>query len=81
MTWNCTVNNSLTLSTSIYFQCRESLFYQYLSNKTDHFKNKKCTGGKHNKVCLSGMVADNVHGERLPCLWWANQILEDVLKM
>ena len=41
------------------------LFYQCVPNKTYYFKNKKCTGGKHSKVHLTGMVAGNVNGERL----------------
>ena len=28
-----------------------------------HFKNEKCTGGKHSKVRLTGMAACNINGE------------------
>ena len=42
------------------------LFYQCVPNRTYHFKNKKSTGDKHSKVCLTGMTAGNVNGERLP---------------
>ena len=28
--------------------------------------NKRCTGGKHSKVHLTGMAAVNVNGKRLP---------------
>ena len=41
------------------------LFYQFSPSKSLHLKNEKCTGGKHSKVCLSGMVAGNVTGETL----------------
>lgn len=42
------------------------LFYHCLPNKTFHFKKDKCSGGKHSKVRLTGMVAGNAKGERLP---------------
>ena len=42
------------------------LFYQYLPNKTFHFKNDKCSGGKHSKVRLMGMAAGKAKGKRLP---------------
>ena len=42
------------------------LFYRCVSNKTYHFKNGKCTVGKHSKVCLTGIAAVNVNGYRLP---------------
>ena len=42
------------------------LLYQCVPNKTYHFKSKKCTGGKHSKVRLTGMVAGNVNRKRLP---------------
>ena len=42
------------------------LFYQCVPNKTYHFKNEKCTGGKHSIVRLTGMAACNVNDERLP---------------
>ena len=42
------------------------LFYQCVSSKMYYFKNEKRTGGTHSKVCLTGMVAGNVNGERLP---------------
>ena len=38
------------------------LFYQCMSNKTYHFKNEKCTGGKHSKICLTGMAVGNANG-------------------
>ena len=42
------------------------VFYQGVPNKTYHFKSEKWTGGKHSKARLTGMVAGNVNGERLP---------------
>ena len=42
------------------------LFYQALPKKTLHFKNEKCTGGKHSKIRLTGMAAANMAGEKLP---------------
>ena len=29
-----------------------------------NFKNENCTGGKHSKVCLTVMAADNVNRKR-----------------
>ena len=31
-----------------------------------YLKSEKCIGGKHNKVCLTGMAAANAEGEKLP---------------
>ena len=42
------------------------LFYQSLPSKTMHFKGQKRSGGKHSNVCLTGLVAGNAFGERLP---------------
>ena len=42
------------------------LFYRCVSNKTNHFKNGKCTVGKHSNVCWTGIAAVNVNGDRLP---------------
>ena len=50
MAWNYTANNSLPIPDEF------GLFYQCVSNKTSHFKNEKCTEGKHSKVCLTGMA-------------------------
>ena len=41
------------------------LFYQYLPNKILHLKGEKCSGGRHSKVCLTGLAAGNAYGERL----------------
>ena len=42
------------------------LFYQCLANKTLHSKGEKCSGGKHSKIRLTGLVAGKVYGEKLP---------------
>ena len=42
------------------------LFYKALPDKSLHLKSEKCIGGKHNKVCLSGMAAANGEGKKLP---------------
>ena len=42
------------------------LFYQCLPNKTHHFKGQKCSGGKNSKIRLTGMIAGNAIGEKLP---------------
>ena len=31
-------------------------------------KGEKCSGGKHSKICLTGLVAGNAYGERLPMI-------------
>ena len=41
------------------------LFYQCLPNKTLHLKGEKYSGGKHSKVCLTGLAAGNTYGEIL----------------
>ena len=43
-----------------------ALFYNVLPDKSLHLKSEKCIGGKHNKVCLTGMAAANAEGEKLP---------------
>ena len=42
------------------------LFFQCLPNKTYHFKAEKCSGGKNSKVRITGHVAANAVGEKLP---------------
>jgi len=42
------------------------LFYQALPSKSLHFRGKRCAGGKHSKVRLTGMAASNAIGEKLP---------------
>ena len=42
------------------------LFCKALPDKSLHLKSEKCIGRKHNKVCLTGMVASNAEDEKLP---------------
>ena len=42
------------------------LFYEALPSKSLHFRGKRCAGGKHSKVRLTGMAASNALGEKLP---------------
>ena len=42
------------------------LFYEALPSKSLHFRGKRCSGGKHNKVQLTGMAASNALGEKIP---------------
>ena len=39
-----------------------------MPNETLHSKGEKCSGGKHSKVCLTGLAARNAYGERLQML-------------
>ena len=42
------------------------LFYEALPSKSLHFRGKRCSGGKHSKVGLTGMTASNAFGEKIP---------------
>ena len=42
------------------------LFFQALPSKSLHLKDEKCIGGKFSKVRLTGLVAANANGEKLP---------------
>ena len=42
------------------------LFYEALPLKSLHFRGKRCSGGKHSKVRLTGMAAFNAFGEKIP---------------
>ena len=42
------------------------LFYEALLSKSLHFLGKRCSGGKHSKVRLTGMAASNTLGEKIP---------------
>ena len=69
VTWNETTFPSLLSKYDLkdIFNAEEfGLFYQCLPNKTYHFKGQKCSGGKINKVRLTGMAAGNAIGEKLP---------------
>ena len=41
------------------------LFYQALPDKSLHYKGKRCSGGKHIMVRLTGLAAGNATGEKL----------------
>ena len=41
-------------------------FYECLLSKTFHFKSNKCSGGKHNKMRLTGLETGNGDGHKLP---------------
>ena len=41
------------------------LLYEVLPSKSLHFRGKRCSGGKHNKVRLTGMAASNALGEKI----------------
>ena len=42
------------------------LFYKALPTKSMHYKNERCSGGKHSKVRLTGLAAANAVGDKLP---------------
>ena len=42
------------------------LFYEALPSRFLHFQGKRCSGGKHSKVRLTGMVASNALGQNIP---------------
>ena len=42
------------------------LFYEALPSKSLHIRGKRCSGGKHSKVQLTGMAASNALGEKIP---------------
>ena len=44
------------------------LSFQALPNRTLELRGKKCTGGKHSKVRLTGMSAASATGEKVPLL-------------
>ena len=41
------------------------LFYEVLPSKSLHFRGKRCSGGKHSKVRLTGMAASNALDEKI----------------
>ena len=43
-----------------------ALFYEALPSKSLHFRGKRCSGGKHSKVQLTGMAVSNAFGEKIP---------------
>ena len=42
------------------------LFYQCLPYKSYQLKIKKCSGGKHSKIRITGLAAVNAIGNKLP---------------
>ena len=56
------------------------LFYQCLPNKILHLKGENYSGGKHNKICLTGLTAGNAYDDRSRCLSLERLINQDVLK-
>ena len=50
----------------IYNANKFGLFYKALPDKSLHYIGERCSGGKHSKVRLTGLAADNATGEKLP---------------
>ena len=50
----------------IYNANKFGLFYRPLPDKNLHYEGKRCSGGKHSKVILTGLAAGNATGEKLP---------------
>ena len=48
-----------------------ALFFEALPSKSLHFRGKRCSGGKHSKVQLTGMAVSSAFGEKIPnvCDW------------
>ena len=42
------------------------LFYEAMPSKSLHFRSKRCSGGKHSKMRLTGMAASNPFCEKIP---------------
>ena len=40
------------------------LFYQALPDKSSHYKGERCSDGKHSKVRLTGLAANDAMGEK-----------------
>ena len=41
-------------------------FYEAMPSKPLHFRGKRCSGGKHSKVQLTGIAESNPLGEKIP---------------
>ena len=66
--WNETTFPTLLLKYNlkdIFNGDKFGLFYQFLPNKTYHFKGQTCSGGKNSRVRLTGMASGNAIGEKL----------------
>ena len=64
-----------TLPTILAYQLQDifnadefGLFYEALPSKSLHFRSKRCSGGKHSKMRLTGMAASNTLGEKIPII-------------
>ena len=51
---------------NIYNTGEFGLFYQCLPGKSYQLKTQKCSGGKHNKIRITGLAAANSVGNKLP---------------
>ena len=51
---------------NVYNAHEYGLFYQCLPNKSYQLKTGKCSGGKHNKIRITGLAAANAVGSKLP---------------
>ena len=65
--------NEITLPTllsnfdleNIYNANKFGLFYQCLPDKSYQLKTENCSGGKHSKIRITGLVAANAVGNKL----------------
>ena len=67
--WNETTLPTLLSSyglENIYNGDKLGLFYQCLPYKSYQLKTEKCSGGKHSKIKITGLAADNAIGNKLP---------------
>ena len=51
---------------NVYNADEYGLCYQFLPNKSYQLKTEKCSGGKHNKISVTGLAAANAGGSKLP---------------
>ena len=51
---------------NVYNADEYGLFYQCLPNKSYQLKTEECFGGKHSKIRITGLVAVNAVGSKLP---------------
>ena len=42
------------------------LFFRMQPNKSLNLRSEACTGGKHSKICLTGIAAANATGDKIP---------------
>ena len=62
---------------NIYNANKFGLFYQCLPDKSYQLKTGKCSGGKHSKIRITGLVAANAIGNKLLLV---KQKLQGILK-